>query len=43
MFCGRCGTMECIGRRYRVKCGAQLPRPKQTAKNKLFEKEQPHA
>jgi len=27
-FCGRCGTMECIGARYCAKCGAQLPRPK---------------
>jgi len=26
-FCGRCGTMECIGAKYCAKCGAQLPRP----------------
>jgi len=23
-FCGRCGTMECIGAKYCAKCGAQL-------------------
>jgi len=27
-FCGRCGTMECIGAKYCAKCGALLPQPK---------------
>jgi len=27
-FCGRCGTMECIGAKYCAKCGAQLPQRK---------------